>query len=228
MVAFRHAAAPEACLSDSAAAALASWRGATGNASGGSKGGRGRASGGRSSSSKSSKLCGQDNNLTKYWGAPLPPKSPAGAASAGGDKSVGGSVGRRRSRREGYDAAVQSSRAVDSSGSTLRARASGDGDPSKAPDRSFEEEGVVAATPPRAARKLDKMDVDGSCGEGGESGNMENGVSEEGEGGGAAAPPKEAGLGRPQNDAKVRASFSHSIVLISAVQQSHFFQRHMR
>lgn len=93
---------------------------------------------------------------------------------------------------------------MDSSGGTLRAWGSGDGSTSTAADRTFEEEqDVVAATPPRVARKLDRMDVDRSCGEGGESGDMEGAVREEGEGGGAAGTPEEAGFGRPQSDAKV-------------------------
>ncbi|CAN0550607.1 unnamed protein product, partial [Ectocarpus sp. 12 AP-2014] len=54
---------PESAMSEAAAAALAAWRGGSVPAPSGGGG-----------AGKTKKLSAQGNNLTKYWGAPLPSK----------------------------------------------------------------------------------------------------------------------------------------------------------
>ncbi|CBJ30602.1 exonuclease [Ectocarpus siliculosus] len=68
---------PESAMSEAAAAALAAWRGGSVPAPGGGGG-----------AGKTKKLSAQGNNLTKYWGAPLPSKK-SGAKRFGGGVAAG-------------------------------------------------------------------------------------------------------------------------------------------
>lgn len=91
---FSHVSAPspKVALSDSAAAALAAWRGgSTPAASGGV--------GSAASGSKKKLSAAQGNNLTKYWGTPLSSQKPLSTsgkveARGGGSGSRGGGGGR--------------------------------------------------------------------------------------------------------------------------------------
>lgn len=80
----RRAAVPETALSESAVAALASWRGTSTLASRG-----GGKNGGAVGSSKKA-LSAQGNNLTKYWGPSLAKKTPQKRESADARGAVGG------------------------------------------------------------------------------------------------------------------------------------------
>lgn len=71
--------APEGAISDAAAAALAAWRGGSVPAPGGGGG-----------AGKTKKLSAQGNNLTKYWGAPLPSSKKSGAKRSGAAAAAGG------------------------------------------------------------------------------------------------------------------------------------------
>lgn len=181
------ATAPEITLSDSAAAALATWRG-TGTVPGPK--GRASVSGGRSSS-KPSKLCGQGNNLTKYWGAPLLiPKSPAASTADSSGKSGGGGDGCKR--REASERGGGRSK----DGGRVRTW-SGGGGHAVTVDRSFEEE---TATP---ERERDGMDVNRSWGGSGEVGDVEKDGDMEKGNGGCADALEVARAGHPRNDTKV-------------------------
>lgn len=75
-------------MSEAAAAALAAWRGGSVPAPGGGGG-----------AGKTKKLSAQGNNLTKYWGAPLPSKKSCskrfggGVAAGRGGFELGGAGG---------------------------------------------------------------------------------------------------------------------------------------
>lgn len=75
---------PETTLSESAAAALASWRGISTSASRG--GGRSRGAVG----SSKKVLTAQGNNLTKYWGPSIVKKAPERSKSAEARSAVSG------------------------------------------------------------------------------------------------------------------------------------------
>lgn len=88
--------APETVLSDSAATALAAWRG-----------GSNKKNGGGVRSSKKKLSCAQDNNLTKYWGAPL--SSPKESALVSAEVKEGDA--RRIDRLTGYEFSATPQRA---------------------------------------------------------------------------------------------------------------------